>query len=70
MRKFKLILAGVALMLVSSGSMAGGGCLAGTYHYYEDGELVGEQTVGCNPNSGWGMQTADAVFTAGCGVSS
>lgn len=69
MRSVKLILMGVLMVAASSVSMAGG-CLAGTYQYFsDDGQLVGEATVGCNPNSSWGAQTDNAVFHAGCGVS-
>lgn len=66
------ILAAAAVLLLASGmSIAGGGCLAGTYSYYsDDGDLVGEATVGCSPNSSWGSRTDNAVFHAGCGVSS
>lgn len=71
MRRTIWLLAGMVLALASSASMAGGGCLAGAYQYYsDDGQLVGEQTVGCTPNSAWGEQTDNAVFRAGCGVSS
>ena len=71
MRLARISLAAAVLMLASSMSMAGGGCLAGTYSYYtDDGDLVGEATVGCNPNSSWGLRTDNAVFHAGCGVSS
>jgi hypothetical protein len=71
MRRTKLVLMGVLIALASSASMAGGGCLAGTYSYYnDDGELVGAATVGCNPNTGWGQQTDNAVFHPGCYASS
>lgn len=71
MRRKIWLLAGLMLAMVSGGSMAGGGCLAGTYQYFsDDGQLVGERTVGCTPNSAWGSQTENSVFRAGCGVSS
>ena len=72
MRRKLWMLAGLVLAMASSASMAGGGgCLAGAYQYYnDDGQLVGEQTVGCTPNSAWGAQTGNAVFRPGCGVSS
>src|SRR3546814_15887127 len=72
MRRKLWMLAGLVLAMASSASMAGGGgCLAGAYQYYnDDGQLVGAQTVSCNPNSAWGSQTGTAVFRTGCGVSS
>lgn len=71
MRLTRVLVAAAVLVMASGMSMAGGGCLAGTYSYYsDDGELVGEATVGCNPNSSWGSRTDNAVFNAGCGVSS
>lgn len=60
----------VALAFAASSASAqsgGGGCLAGTYSYFDqDGQLVGSATVGCNPNSSWGVVTDDAVFSPGC----
>lgn len=70
MRRKLWWLAAVLLAMASSASMAGGGCLAGAYQYFnDDGQLVGERTVGCNPNSAWGEQTENSSFRAGCGVS-
>src|SRR3546814_11237070 len=72
MRRKLWMLAGLVLAMASSASMAGGGgCLAGAYQYYnDDGQLVGEQTAGCNPNSACSAQTGNAGFRPGCAVSS
>ena len=58
--------------MLSCISMSMPGRLSSGYqsYYSDDGDLVGEATVGCNPNSSWGSRTDNAVFHAGCGVSS
>ena len=59
-----------ALVLVSGAAMAqaGGGCLQGTWHYFDaNGSLVGERTVGCGAMDGaWGAVTSRSTFTQGC----
>jgi Family of unknown function (DUF6289) len=65
---------GWALVLLSSAAMAqstGGGCLQGTWHYFDaNGRLVGEQTVGCAELDGaWGAVTSNKTFTQGCAAS-
>ena len=69
MRRFKLVCISVGLVLVTGVAIAqsGGGCLQGTWHYYENGQLVGEQTVGCGADDGaWGRRTSDSTFSQGC----
>lgn len=69
MRRIKLLLTGAVLMLASSVSMAGGGgCLQGTWTYFDDqGDYVGSQTVGCGDADGtWGQVTDNRSFSQGC----
>jgi hypothetical protein len=69
--KSRRTIAGMLLLLsmtLSSAAGADGGCLQGTWHYYDSaGRLVGEQTVGCGELDGtWGTVTARSAFTQGC----
>ena len=69
MRRIKLGLVAVGLVVVSGLAIAqsGGGCLQGTWHYYENGQLVGERTVGCGADDGaWGRSTSNSTFSQGC----
>lgn len=62
----------LAISLLLSGAVgANGGCLQGTWHYFDaGGRLVGEQTVGCGELDGsWGSATASKTFTQGCASS-
>lgn len=60
------------VLLAFSGLSSAGGCLQGTWHYYDaSGALVGEETVGCGDLDGvWGTPTASKSFTPGCASSS
>jgi hypothetical protein len=61
----------VVSMLLSGAVGANGGCLQGTWQYFDaGGRLVGEQTVGCGDLDGsWGSATANKTFTPGCASS-
>jgi hypothetical protein len=70
MRRIKLGLVAVGLVVASgmAGAQSGGGCLQGTWHYFDQsGRLVGEQTVGCGADDGaWGSRTSTSTFSQGC----
>ncbi|MFZ5638586.1 MAG: DUF6289 family protein [Pseudomonadota bacterium] len=68
---FRRSIAGISLVVslcLSGAAGADGGCLQGTWHYFDaNGRLVGEQTVGCGELDGvWGSVTANSAFTQGC----
>ena len=67
MRKLTAIALGGALFLASSGTIAGG-CLQGTWTYYDDdGGFVGYETVGCGDADGLvGERSQNKSFTQGC----
>ncbi len=72
--KFHRAIAGSTLVValcLSGAAGADGGCLQGTWHYFDaGGRLVGEETVGCGELDGsWGSATADRTFTQGCASS-
>lgn len=68
-RIFPIAVATAILVLTSGLALAGGGCLAGRYQYFNDqGALVGAETVGCANSSSWGVQTSNRQFVAGCGT--
>jgi len=71
MRRTRIFALALALIVVS-GATSAGGCLQGTYHYFNDsGQLVGEETLGCGEADGaWGTPTANKTFTQGCASSS
>ena len=67
----RTVFLGAVLVAASSASMAGGGCLAGRYTYFDEaGQVVGGETVGCPSYSGWGEKTGDYEFAAGCAAES
>ena len=72
MKRYRIIVLW-GLLIASSAAFAavGGGCLQGTWHYYDSsGRLVGEQTVGCGELDGlWGTVTTRTTFTQGCAAS-
>lgn len=71
MRRIKALVLGALLVATSTASMAGGGCLAGRYTYFDDeGQVVGGETVGCPSNSAWGTRTGNSTFAAGCAAES
>ncbi len=61
----------LSLLIFASGVAVAGGCLQGTWNYYDaSGRLVGGQTVGCAELDGaWGSVTARSTFTQGCASS-
>ena len=67
MRKMKALVMGVILATVSSATTAGG-CLQGTWTYYDDdGNFVGYETVGCGADDGiYGQVTNNKTFSQGC----
>ncbi len=67
MRIAKLLTAGLLLAAVSSMSYAGG-CLQGTFIYYDaNGSYAGHRIVGCGADDGtWGTVTTDYSFSQGC----
>ncbi len=67
-RRNSLCLGLAAAALLVSGVAFAGGCLQGTWHYYDSqGRLVGGQTVGCGAMDGaWGKATANKTFSQGC----
>jgi hypothetical protein len=67
MRKTKALVLGVILVAASSASTAGG-CLQGTWTYYDDdGSFVGYETVGCGADDGvYGQVTDNKTFSQGC----
>jgi Family of unknown function (DUF6289) len=70
-RQRKIALSSLLALLLVSGAVIAGGCLQGTWHYFDaSGRLVGEQTVGCGELDGaWGAVTARSTFTQGCAES-
>lgn len=58
-------------LTLASGAAIAGGCLQGTWNYYDaNGRLVGGQTVGCAELDGtWGRVTANSTFSQGCASS-
>lgn len=60
-----------AVLMLPGVAGADGGCLQGTWHYFDaGGRLVGEQTVGCAELDGsWGSVTANSAFSQGCASS-
>jgi len=56
-----------ALLLASTSTMAGG-CLQGTWTYYDDeGSYTGYETVGCGAADGLrGERAYNSRFTQGC----
>ena len=67
MRKMKALVLGAILATVSSATTAGG-CLQGTWTYYDDdGNFVGYETVGCGVGDGvYGQVTDNKSFSQGC----
>lgn len=67
MRKLTTIALGGVLFLASSGTIAGG-CLQGTWTYYDDdGSFVGYETVGCGEADCLvGQRSQNKSFTQGC----
>ena len=67
MRRTRIFAVAFALLAISGLAYAGG-CLQGTWHYYNaSGQLVGEETFGCGDMDGaWGSVTANKSFTPGC----
>lgn len=65
-QSFRFALAVAALF--GSGAVIAGGCLQGSWHYFDSqGRMVGGQTVGCGAQDGaWGQVTANKSFTQGC----
>ena len=71
MRRTRILAVAFAL-IAFPGLTSAGGCLQGTWHYYNaSGQLVGEETMGCGELDGvWGTQTGTRTFTPGCASSS
>ena len=70
--RHKLAMALMTALLALPGVVgANGGCLQGTWHYYDaGGRLVGQETVGCGElDGGWGSVTANSAFSQGCAAS-
>ncbi len=67
----KIALFCLSLTILASGAAIAGGCLQGTWNYYDaSGRLVGGQTVGCGELDGtWGTVTANTSFSQGCASS-
>jgi len=67
MRRTRIFAVALALV-VASGVTSAGGCLQGTFHYFNDaGQQVGGETMGCGADDGfWGVRTANKTFTQGC----
>lgn len=67
MRKITALTLGLVLIAASSATTAGG-CLQGTWTYYDDdGTFVGYETVGCGADDGvYGQVTANKSFSQGC----
>ncbi len=68
----KIALFCLSLTILASGAAIAGGCLQGTWHYYDaSGRPVGGETVGCGELDGvWGTVTANRTFSQGCASSS
>ena len=67
----KVVSFALLALALASGAAIAGGCLQGTWHYYDaSGRLVGGQTVGCAELDGaWGTVTARSTFSQGCASS-
>lgn len=67
----RIALSALFALTLASGAAIAGGCLQGTWNYYDaGGRLVGGQTVGCGELDGvWGSVTANKTFTQGCASS-
>lgn len=67
MRNKKALVLG-AILVAASFNAAGGGCLQGTWSYYDDdGIFVGYETVGCGADDGvYGQVTDNRTFSQGC----
>ena len=72
MKRYRIIVLW-GLLIASSAAFAavGGGCLQGTWHYYDSsGRLVGEQTVRSRELDGlWGTVPTRTTFTQRCAAS-
>lgn len=69
MRRTKMgVMTAILVVAASIGSAYGGGCLQGTFVYYDaEGAYSGHRTVGCGADDGtWGVVTSDSSFTQGC----
>lgn len=67
----RIALSALFALALASGAAIAGGCLQGTWNYYDaSGRLVGGQTVGCGELDGvWGTVTANSTFSQGCASS-
>lgn len=67
----RIALSALFALTLTSGAAIAGGCLQGTWNYYDaSGRLVGGQTVGCGELDGvWGTVTANTTFSQGCASS-
>lgn len=70
--RHKIVMFALGASILASGAAFAGGCLQGTWHYYNaSGKLVGEETVGCGTLDGaWGASSANRTFSQGCGGTS
>lgn len=69
MRRTKIgVMTAILVVAASIGSAYGGGCLQGTFVYYDaEGAFSGYRIVGCGADDGtWGTVTTDYSFTQGC----
>ncbi len=70
MKSMKPLIFGVMLaaMAGATAAQSGGGCLQGTWTYYDAaGNFVGYETVGCGADDGvYGQVTANRSFSQGC----
>ena len=68
----RIVLSALFALTLASGAAIAGGCLQGTWHYYDaSGRPVGGETVGCGELDGaWGTVTANRTFSQGCASSS